>query len=58
MVAFGVDQWPQGSSQAFGDWTPLLLVLVSLFLMRFVVRLEVSWPMAIVAIAAGRCGDR
>ena len=53
MVAFGVDQWPQGSSGAFGDWTPLLLVLVSLLLIRFVVRLGVSWPTAIVAITAG-----
>lgn len=46
-------QWSHGPSGAFGDWTPLFLILVSLFLIRFVVRLSVSWPTAFVAIAAG-----
>lgn len=53
MVAFGVGQWPHGASGAFGDWTPLLLVLLSLLLIRFVVRLAVTWPTAIVTIALG-----
>ena len=53
MVAFGVGQWAPGSSGAFGDWTPLLLVLLSLILIRFVIRVRVSWPTAFVAFAAG-----
>ena len=53
MVAFGVGEWARGSSGAFGDWTPLVLVLVSLILMRFVIRVRVSWPTAFVAFAAG-----
>lgn len=53
MVAFGVDQWPPGASGAFGDWKPLLLVVVSLLLLRFLVQLEIGWPTALIAIGMG-----
>jgi hypothetical protein len=48
-----VGQWAQGGSGAFGDWTPLLLVLVSMVLIRFVVRLSMTWPTAFLAFVAG-----
>ena len=48
-----MDHWPHGASGAFGDWKPVLLVLVSLLLLRFLVRLEIGWPVTLVAIAMG-----
>ena len=53
MVAFGVGQWPHGASGAFGDWKPVLLVIVSLLLLRFQVQLEIGWPTTLVAFGTG-----
>ena len=53
VVAFGVGQWPHGASGAFGDWKPVLLVIVSLLLLRFLVQLEMGWPTALFAIGMG-----
>jgi len=53
MVAFGVGHWPHSSSGAFGDWRPLVLVVVSLLLLRFLMKLEIGWPTALAAIGMG-----
>jgi hypothetical protein len=52
MLGFGVGEWPKASPYVF-DWKPLLLVLVSLLLLRFLVRLAITWPTSLAAIGVG-----
>jgi hypothetical protein len=53
VAAFGVGYWPHEASGTFPDWKPLILILVSLFLLRFLVRLEIGWPTVLIAIGMG-----
>jgi hypothetical protein len=51
VVAVGVPSWPRPSGGF--DWQPLLMVLVALFLVRFLIGLSVTWSTATVSLAAG-----
>jgi hypothetical protein len=52
MLAVGVGRWPHSTSSGY-DWKPLLLAVLAVLLLRFLVRLEIGWPVAAAAIGVG-----